>query len=94
MKQAADDKVRDATLRESIIKTIATIARINEKNIDDAVLIKEELGIDSIMSLEIVAQIERYYGILIDEEETLQIKTVGEFINYIHSKILNQVSQP
>ncbi|HOT46342.1 MAG TPA: acyl carrier protein [Spirochaetota bacterium] len=80
----------DTSLRESIIKTIATIARINEKNIDDSVLIREELGIDSIMSLEIVAQIERHYGIVVDEEETLQIKTVGEFIDYVQSKIINR----
>ncbi|HNW28397.1 MAG TPA: acyl carrier protein [Spirochaetota bacterium] len=79
----------DALLREHIIRTIAAIARINEKNIDDSVLIKEELGIDSIMSLEIVAQIEKHYGIAIDEEETLQIKTVGEFIDYVQSKIIN-----
>jgi len=80
----------DALLRESIIRTIAAIARINEKNIDDSVLIREELGIDSIMSLEIVAQIERHYGIVVDEEETLQIKTVGEFIDYVQSKIINR----
>ncbi len=80
----------DALLRESIIRTIAAIARINEKNIDDSVLIREELGIDSIMSLEIVAQIERHYGIAVDEEETLQIKTVGEFIDYVQSKIIHR----
>ncbi len=70
-------------LRKNIIKTLAVIARINEKEISDTVLIKEELGIDSIMSLEIIANIEKHYQIQINEQDTLTIATVGEFIDYV-----------
>ncbi|MBN2159006.1 MAG: acyl carrier protein [Spirochaetes bacterium] len=70
-------------LRESIIKTLAVIARINEKEINDSILIKDELGIDSIMSLEIIANIEKRYNIQINEEDTMNITTVGEFIDYV-----------
>ena len=90
MNHVAENRAGDTALRSEIIKTIAVIARINEKQIDDDVLIKEELGIDSIMSLEIIARIERHYGIIIDEEDTLQIKTVGEFIDYILRTINNK----
>ncbi len=77
-------------LRKSIIKTLAIIARINEKNIKDSVLIKDELGIDSIMSLEIIANIEKHFNIQINEEDTLKISTVGDFVNYIINIINNK----
>ncbi len=74
-------------LRRNIIKTLAVIARINEKEISDSVLIKEELGIDSIMSLEIIANIEKHYQIHINEQDTLNIATVGEFVDYVVNSI-------
>lgn len=70
-----------------IKKTISVIARIALEDLADDVRIREELGIDSLMSIEIIAKIEKRYGININEEEIMKISRVGEFVEHIASKI-------
>jgi acyl carrier protein len=70
------------------IKTIVSqVARINLVEIDDDVKIREELGIDSLMAIEIIAKIEKRFTIQINEKEVIKITTVGEFVEYIVLKI-------
>ena len=79
--------VDDINLRNNIIKTIALIARINEKKFDENTLIREELGIDSLMTMEILAKIEKYYDIQFNDEDIIDINSVGDFINIIQTII-------
>ena len=79
--------VDDINLRDKIIKTLALIARINEKNFDENTLIREELGIDSLMTMEILAKIEKHYDIQVNEEDIIDINNVGDFINIIQAII-------
>ena len=79
--------VDDINLRNKIIKTLALIARINEKKFDENTLIREELGIDSLMTMEILAKIEKHYDIQVNEEDIIDINNVGDFINIIQTII-------
>lgn len=79
--------VDDINLRDKIIKTLALIARINEKNFDENTLIREELGIDSLMTMEILAKIEKHYDIQVNEEDIIDINNVGDFIDFIKAII-------
>lgn len=73
--------------REKIIATISVIAKIDEDRFNDETLIREELGIDSLMTIEIIAKIENHYNIQIDEEDIIDIYNVGDFINFIETII-------
>ncbi len=73
--------------REKIITTISVIAEINEDRFNDETLIREELGVDSLMTIEIIAKIENHYNIQIDEEDIIDIYNVGDFINLIETII-------
>jgi acyl carrier protein len=79
--------VDDINLRDKIIKTLALIARINEKKFDENTLIREELGIDSLMTMEILAKIEKHYDIEVNEEDIIDINNVGDFIDFIEAII-------
>ncbi len=87
MKMQITKPVDDINLRDKIIKTLALIARINEKNFDENTLIREELGIDSLMTMEILAKIEKHYDIQVNEEDIIDINNVGDFINIIQAII-------
>lgn len=76
--------------RKEIVSTISSIAKINRNRFDDQTLIREELGIDSLMTIEIIAKIESYYNIQIKEEDIIDINKVGDFINLIEKIITNK----
>jgi len=80
----------DIILRNKIIKTLALIARIDEKKFDENTLIREELGVDSLMTIEIIAKIEKYYNIQINEEDMIDINNVGDFINFMETIIIGK----
>lgn len=82
--------VDDMNLRNQIIKTISSIAGIDGKKFNENTLIREELGIDSLMTIEIIAKIEKYYNIQINEEDIIDIDNVGGFINFIETIIADK----
>jgi acyl carrier protein len=92
MKKQFNDMVivDDMNLRNQIIKTISSIAGIDGKKFNENTLIREELGIDSLMTIEIIAKIEKYYNIQINEEDIIDIDNVGGFINFIETIIADK----
>jgi acyl carrier protein len=68
-----------------IKKTISEISRINLFDLDDNIKIREELGIDSLMAIEIIAKCERRFNIKIDETKLDSVQTMGDFINFVVS---------
>ncbi|MBQ9435711.1 MAG: acyl carrier protein [Bacteroidales bacterium] len=80
--------------REDIIKTINTFLieelEIDENLIQEDALLKEKLGIDSLDFVDIVVIVDREFGIRIKNEEMKEIKTLGQFYNFIDNKLNNQ----
>ena len=70
-------------IRNKIIELFFKVTHIDKLEISDEMLIREELGIDSLMAMEILAKIEKSYDITINEEEVFKLKTIGEFIEYV-----------
>ena len=70
-------------IRRQVRETIAGISRIDIKELSDSVNIREELGIDSLMAMEIIATVERKLQIHIDEERFTNIETVGDFLDLL-----------
>jgi acyl carrier protein len=67
---------------------VSQVARINLAEIEDDIKIRDELGIDSLMAIEIIAKIEKQFDIQINEQEVMRINTVGDFTEYILGKII------
>jgi acyl carrier protein len=66
-----------------IKKIISDVSRINLSDLDDDIKIREELGIDSLMAIEIIAKCEKQFDIHIDETKLDSIITIKDFIIYI-----------
>lgn len=49
----------------------------------------KEIGIDSLDFVDIVVIIEKSYGFRLKGEEMANIKTLGQFYDHVHSRILN-----
>lgn len=71
-------------LKEELRALVAEIAEMDD--IPDDTSFKE-LGIDSMMGVEIVAAIERKYGLKIDDSELQQVSTLSRSYELVKAKI-------
>lgn len=74
----------EATLKEELRSLIAEISEKDEIP-DDASF--KDLGIDSMMGVEIVAAIERQYKIKITDEEIAEVTTLASSVGLVRRKI-------
>jgi acyl carrier protein len=72
-----------ADTRSTVIGIVAGISRIDPEDFEEDALIREELGIDSLMAMEIVAACERALGISIDEGQVFCLETAGDFLDLV-----------
>ena len=71
---------------EKVRKIIADQLNIAEDRITPEVNLVEDLGIDSLDTLEMLMALEDEYGIQIANEDAQALKTVQDIVNYIESK--------
>jgi len=63
----------------------------NTSNIDEALVtpeakLREDLGIDSLDSVEIIMALESEFDVIIEDEEATNLKTVGGIIKLLENK--------
>ena len=77
--------------RKEIIKTVNNFLveeiEIEENLLKEEALLKEDLGIDSLDFVDIVVIVEKKFGFKIKPEEMKDVKTLGQFYDYIASKV-------
>lgn len=70
-------------LREALRAIVAEIAEIDEVPDDTSF---KELGIDSMMAIEIVAEVERRYKLKVPEEELQKIRDLNSVVELVAKK--------
>ena len=71
-------------LREALRGIVAEVAELDE--VPDSEPFKD-LGIDSMMAIEIVAEVERRYKLKIPEQELEQIRDLDSVVSLVASKL-------
>lgn len=70
-------------VRDDVKKLVAQIARVDAKKVREGASIRDDLGIDSLAAMEILASIEKRLGIVIDEAKAFDIVTVKDLIDLV-----------
>lgn len=70
-------------VRAEVKGIISRITRIDLDELEEDTRIREEIGVDSLMAMEIVARCEHHLGIHIDEAKLFEILTVGDFLDLV-----------
>jgi acyl carrier protein len=74
----------EAELREALRGIVLEVAELDE--VPDSKPFKD-LGIDSMMAIEIVAEVERRYKIKIPEQELEQVRDLESVVTLVASKL-------
>ena len=77
-------------IEKEIRELVAEILEIDEEKITPNARFVEELGMDSMMALEILASVEKKYKIRIPEEYLTKVTSLSSMIE-IAKKLLNKV---
>jgi len=72
---------------ERIKKVVAELLKIEESRIQEVSKFVEDLGADSMQSIELVAAFEEEFDIEMDEDAALGVKTVGDAVTFIDKVI-------
>ena len=75
---------------ERVKKVVAETLEIDAGQIGDTARFVEDLGAQSIQSIELVAAFEEEFDIDMDEEEALMIKTVDAAVLFIDKTLASQ----
>jgi acyl carrier protein len=74
----------DSELREALRAIVAEVAEIDEVPDDKPF---KDLGIDSMMAIEIIADIERRYKLKVPEEELEQVRDLNSVVSLVERKL-------
>ena len=73
---------------EQVKESLAEILSKDMDMIDMDTKLVDELGVDSIDSVELIMAVEEVYDITIPEEDAMAMKTVGDVVEYIEDHIV------
>ena len=76
-------KWKPEQFKHEIKQIVSRISRIDEPDLQDHLLIREELGIDSIMGMEIIATCEKHIGLRMDAALFADVQTINDFLNLL-----------
>lgn len=70
-----------------VIKIVSEKLNIEEKNVSTASRFQEDLGADSLDIVELLMDIEEQFGVSISDTESEQLRTVGDAVRFIGTKL-------
>jgi len=73
---------------DSVKEIISKVAGYPIDEIHDDVHIRDDLLVDSLKQMEIVARIEHKFGIPLDEGKLANLETLGDFLDLVNQQIL------
>ena len=70
---------------ERVIKVTAEVLKVNMSKVEENSRFVKDLGAESVQSIELVAAYEEEFGIEMDEDQALAVKSVGDAVRFIDS---------
>ena len=78
-----NEQVTADAIRTEVRKLIAEITEREPEEVSDTALFVEDLGIDSLMAIEMLVAVDKKYKIEISEEEFGKIKNVNDAVEAV-----------
>jgi acyl carrier protein len=76
-----------ADMEEKVKEIIAKELGVEREKLTDDASFMEDLGADSLDTVELVMEFEKEFNIDIPDEDAEKLRTVGDALNYLKSKV-------
>ena len=80
--------------KEDVVKQVKAIIvdklGVEESEVTESASFTNDLGADSLDTVELLMEFERVFGIKIPDEDASGISTVADAINYVEAKVAEQ----
>ena len=77
----------EKSIQERVIEVVCEQLSTNKDNITDQTSFINDLGADSLDTVELVMEFEERFGIEIPDESAEKIQTVGDAVSFIQKKL-------
>ncbi len=74
-------------VQQRVIKVVAHTLKVDAARITQTDRFVEDLGAESMQSVELVAAFEEEFDIELDEQESLDVKSVGNAVDFISARL-------
>jgi acyl carrier protein len=81
-------EVTTSQIRKDFLAVIAKLAGKNPGNLKDDDRFRDDLGFDSLKSMEAISRITEIYDFVPDLDEIMDLQTIGDVIHYLEKKLL------
>lgn len=82
--------MEDVEIRNKIKEAIANVSDIELEDIPDNASFQDDLGLDSLVLLEISVDIEMQFGIEVAEEDLSQLHTIQDAVELVQQSLVKQ----
>ena len=79
-KTMAQKQITADEIRKEVRRLVAEITERSPEEVSDTALFQEDLGIDSLMAIEMLVAVDKKYRIQVPEEEFAAIKNVNDAV--------------
>jgi acyl carrier protein len=79
-------------IRNEVKKLIAEVTEREPEEITDTALFASELGVDSLMAMEVMVAVDKKYKINIPEDEFAKIKNVNDTVEVVRRHVVSAVN--
>ena len=76
--------------QEKVVKVVIDQLGVKEEDVKSNARFVEDLGADSLDTVELVMALEEEFGIEIPDDDAEKAKTVGDVVSYIDKKIKDE----
>jgi acyl carrier protein len=75
-----------SAVADKVKQIIVNKLGVEESQITDAASFTNDLGADSLDTVELIMEFEKEFGIVIEDSDAEKIQTVGDAVRYLESK--------
>lgn len=80
-------------LRQEIRKLVAKIVKLPEEKVDPGANLFTDLGVDSLLGVEVFAALDKKYGIQVPEDKLRGINTLNDITNIVQESLAKKPSK-
>lgn len=78
-------------IRADLLEILSQLAGVESSRIQDSDRLREDLGLDSLQSMELLSRVSDRYELDLEVEDVMDVQTVGDVVRELH-KFMTQGS--